>query len=74
MSKACATPSRKIKKHNKFSLDQRSETGSVCKLQSYLTDIYTKKHVKHPHVFFEMTNDASITRLLASFCSKTCPF
>jgi hypothetical protein len=44
MSKTCATPSWKIKKHNKFSLGQRSETGkiflTVCKPQSYLTDIY----------------------------------
>ena len=28
-----------------------------------LFNIYTKKEVKHPHVFFEMTNYTSITRL-----------
>ena len=29
VSKTCATPSRKIKKHNKFSLGQGSETGKI---------------------------------------------
>ena len=29
VSKTCATPSRKIKKHNKFWLGQRSEIGKI---------------------------------------------
>jgi hypothetical protein len=53
VSKTCAAPPWKIKKHNKFSLVQRSEKGKIL-LTVCVTPIVPNKHICSYNILFQI--------------------